>query len=131
MNPHLVKQAKPITPEILLKIQHDILDLSKKSDVVFRFLFVFAFFLFARKSNLVPDSENYVHKRFLLREDVQICDETLIVNIKWSKTNQFEKRILIIPLIEIPGSSLCPLKAFKSMCQRVQAKRFRPIIFTS
>ena len=66
-NPHLVKQAKPITPEILLRI-HGVLDFSINSDVVFWCLFLFAFFLFARKSNLVADSENYVHKKFLLRE---------------------------------------------------------------
>ena len=116
-NPHLVKQAKHITPEILLKI-HGVLDFSIKSDVVFWCLFLFAFFLFARKSNLVPDSENYVHKKFLLREDVQICDNVLVVNIKWSKTIQFGERMLKIPLLEIPGSDLCPLKAFKSMCKQ-------------
>ena len=125
-NPHLVKQAKPITPEILLKI-HGVVDFSIKSDVVFWCLFLFAFFLFARKSNLVPDSENYVHKKFLLREDVQICDNILVVNIKWSKTNQFGERMLQIPLVEIPGSDLCPFKAFKCMCQIVRAKDSDPL----
>ena len=87
-NPHLVKQAKPVTLEILMNI-HEVLDFSIKSDVVYWCLFLFAFFLFARKSNLVPDSENYVNKKFLLRDDIQICENTLIVNVKWSKTIQF------------------------------------------
>ena len=120
-NPHLVKQAKPVTPEILMSI-HEVLDFSIKSDVVYWCLFLFAFFLFARKSNLVLDLDNYVNKKFLLREDIQICENTLIVNVKWSKTIQFGERLLKIPLIEIPGSILCPLAAFSSMCQKVHAK---------
>ena len=61
---------------------------------------------------MVPDSENYVHKKFLLREDVQICDDILVVKIKWSKTIHFGERVLKIPLLEIQKSDLCPLKAF-------------------
>ena len=80
---------------------HEVLDLSIKSDVVYWCLFLFAFFLFARKSNLVPDSDNYVNKRFLSREDIQICENTLVVNVKWSKTIQFGERLLKIPLTEI------------------------------
>lgn len=104
-NPHLVTQAKPITPEILMS-KHEVLDFSIKSDVVYWCLFLFAFFLFARKSNLFPDSDNYVKIKFLLREDVQICANTLIINDKWSKTIQFGERLLKIPLIEISGPIL-------------------------
>ena len=124
--PILLKKAKPITPEILMSI-HEVLDFSIKSDVVYWCLFLFAFFLFARKSNLVPDSDNYVNKKFLLREDIQICENTLIVNVKWSKTIQFGELLLKIPLIEIPGSILCPLAAFRSMCQKVHAKNSDPL----
>ena len=48
-------------------------------------------------------------------------DDTLIISIKWSKTIQFGPRILQIPLIRIPGSVLCPFRAFKTMCQMVKA----------
>ena len=44
LNPHCVKQARAITPDILL-------------DCTFWCLFLFAFFLFARKSNLVPTTK--------------------------------------------------------------------------
>ena len=53
-NPHYIKQALPITPDILLKMVK-YLDLSLISDRVYWCLFLFAFFLFARKSNLVPN----------------------------------------------------------------------------
>ena len=61
---HLVKQAKAITPEILMSM-HTFFDFSDPADMVLWCLFLFAFFLFARKSNLVPDSLQYQNKKFL------------------------------------------------------------------
>lgn len=124
--PHLVKQARAITPEILLSI-YQFLNLSSLVDVVFWCLFLFAFFLFARKSNLVPDSSNYHNKRFLLRQDIQSHNEILIVNIRWSKTIQFGQKILQIPLVKIPGSVLCPVTAYLTMCKLIPAKPSDPL----
>ena len=53
---HCVKQAEAVTPHILIQIGF-VLNLSDKSDIVFWCLFLFAFFLLARKSNLVPASK--------------------------------------------------------------------------
>ena len=90
-------------------------------------LFLFAFFLFARKSNLVPDSLQYQNKKFLLRKDVESFGNNLIVHIKLSKTIQFGQRILKLPLVEIPGSVLCPVKAFNKMCKMVPALPSDPL----
>ena len=117
---HLVKQAKAITPEILMSM-HTFFDFSDPADMVLWCLFLFAFFLFARKSNLVPDSLQYQNKKFLLRKDVESFGNILIVHIKWSKTIQFGQRNLKLPLVEIPGSVLCPVKAFNKMCKMVPA----------
>jgi hypothetical protein len=38
----------------------------------------------------------------------------LIFYICWSKTIQCGERTLYIPLVEIPNSSLCPLKAYNT-----------------
>lgn len=125
-NPHLVKQAKAITPEILFAM-YNFLNMSEPLDAVFWCLFLFAFFLFARKSNLVPDRSTYSNKRFLLREDVEDFGTILIVNFKWSKTIQFGQRILKIPIVKIPGSNLCPVKAFQLMCKLVSAEGSDPL----
>ena len=110
IKPQLVRKAESITPDILLQMySYKFLDLKKARDTVFWCLFLFAFFLFARKSNLVPDTQ-----KFLLRQDVKELDDILIVTIKWSKTIQFGQRILQIPLIKIPDSVLCPYQAFKT-----------------
>ena len=50
LQPHCVKQAEAITPAILLSI-YSVLDMADKHDVVYWCLFLFALFLFARKSN--------------------------------------------------------------------------------
>ena len=123
---HLVKQARAITPEILISM-HKFFDFSEPTDTVLWCLFLFAFFLFARKSNLVPDSLQSQHKKFLLREDVESFGNILIVHIKWSKTIQFGQRTLKLPLIKIPGSVLCPVKAFNKMCKMVPALPSDPL----
>ena len=35
----------------------------------------------------------------------------MIISIRWSKTIQFQERILQLPMPRIPGSPLCPLQA--------------------
>ena len=51
----------------------------------------------------------------------------LIINMRWSKTIQFGERILQTPLVEIPGSVLCPVNAFTIMCIKVKAKSDDPL----
>ena len=127
LKPYCIKQSYAITPELLLQMS-SILNLSDSSDIVYWCLFLFAFFLFARKSNLVPSTKkDFVHKKFLLRKDVIEESGYLKVCMKWSKTIQFGERILETPLIVIPDSILCPVSAYKKMCRRVKAKKNDPL----
>ena len=127
LKPHCVKQSCAITPELLLQMA-SVLDLSDPSDIVYWCLFLFAFFLFARKSNLVPSSKkDFKEKKFLLRKDVEQENDYLKVSMKWSKTIQFGERILETPLIAIPDSILCPVSAYKRMCKKVKAKMSDPL----
>jgi len=52
---HLPKQALPLTLEILDK-KFNFMDMNNSLDATFWCLFLFAFFLMSRKSNLVPTS---------------------------------------------------------------------------
>ena len=102
--------------------------MKKTKDIVHWCLFVFAFFLFARKSNLVPTTFADLKKpKFLLRRDVTRIGDILLVTMKWSKTNQFGARVLQIPFIKIPHSPLCPVSAYKNMCSRVSAFEADPL----
>jgi integrase len=112
---HIVKQAYPITPDILLKM-FDSLDFVSKDNLVYWCLFLFAFFLLARKSNLVPSTQNDLQKpKFLLRKHIIETGNGLLVNIFWSKTIQAGERILQVPLTQIHSSPLCPVSAYKKM----------------
>ena len=125
LNPDCVKQAQAITPDMLLQIV-SVLDFSNAYDNVYWCLFLFAFFLFARKS--VPSSKKDLKdKKFMLRKDIQIGEDVLIVSMRWSKTIQFGERVLKTPLVTIPDSVLCPVKAFKIMCSKVKAKPEDPL----
>lgn len=127
LHPHQVKQASPITPKILSRIYQEI-NSDRKKDIVFWCLFLFAFFLFARKSNLVPNSVKDIKSgKFLLRKNVTLNDGILIISMAWSKTNQFGQKILKIPLLPIAGSVLCPVTAYIKMCQAVKADRDAPL----
>ena len=126
-NPYCIRQAQAITPDHLLQMA-TFLDFTKPIDLVYWCLFLFAFFLFARKSNLVPSSsKDRKEKKFLLRKDVKFGNDHLLIHMKWSKTIQFGERVLETPLIAIPGSVLCPVSAYKRMCKKVRAKNSDPL----
>jgi hypothetical protein len=120
------KQALPITPEILLDF-YKWLDFSVEKHVVLWSLILLAFYIMARKSNMVPNqvSKFDPHKQ-LCRSDISINKDLLLVTIKWSKTNQFGQRRLQIPVLAIPGSVLCPYLAYTRMCTLIPAPSDSP-----
>ena len=131
LHPYCPKQAEPITPEILISIA-DTLNFSNIDNLVYWCLFIFAFFLLARKSNLVPTtSKDLLEKKFLLRQDISDKGDHLIVRFRWTKTIQKGERILEIPLVQIPGSSLCPVKAYREMCKAIPAAIDSPLFVLS
>ena len=89
---------------------------------------MFAFFLFARISYLVPDSWCHIGDYHCLRrEDIEPSHYGLCVKFPWSKTNQFGNRVLELPLLSIPNSPLCPVRLFYPMCELVPATSRSPL----
>lgn len=124
---HMVKQAEPMTPQILKRIYH-VLDTSSTEDTVYWCLFLFAFFLLARKSNLVPTSKNDLsNPKFLLRKDIEVVESDLLVNMKWTKTIQQGERVLKTPLTKIKDSCLCPVAAYQKMISSVPRSNDSPL----
>lgn len=127
LKPYCVKQAEALTPEILQQVV-GCLDLKNVSDIVYCCLFLFAFFLLARKSNLVPSSKkDILQKRFLLRKNVEDHGSFLVVNMKWTKTIQKGERVLQIPLTQAKDSHLCPVRIFRKMCKLIPANSDAPL----
>ncbi|XP_021350861.1 uncharacterized protein LOC110460989 [Mizuhopecten yessoensis] len=125
LHPHLPLRAAPMTPLILLDI-YRVLDMESPAHTSFWCLFLFAFFLLVRKSNLVSDSvRSFDPRKQLLRRDILADENLLLVVLKWSKTNQFGRKLVRSPLISIPGSPLCPVQAFHNMCSLNPSKADR------
>jgi integrase len=127
LNPHCPKQAFPITPPILLQfVTH--LNLAQPTHATLWCLYLFAFFLMARKSNLVPlHAYSFDISKQLARQHVQQTSQGLVVSFHWSKTIQFGQRILQIPLLPIPSSPLCPVTAYLNMCKMISVPQTYPL----
>ena len=129
LKPRQVKKAAPITLDILLDIYKE-LDFSQPSNVVYWCLFLFAFFLLARKSNLVPTSKQDIeNRRFLAIKDIKYCQDYILVHINWSKTIQFKEREIICPLIRMKDIRLCPVAAFEKLLL-LKINFFKGALFT-
>lgn len=80
------------------------------------------FFTLSRKSNLVvTGNKKFDSEKQLCGSDVVLGTKGMLVHFRWSKTNQFGSRVLESPILAIPHSCLCPVRAFRDMVQAVPA----------
>ena len=80
------------------------------------------FFLFLRKSNLVPEARVHDPLHQISRQDIKLDRDVMIVNIKWSKTIQFSQRKLQLPMIVDRSSVIYPVRWLLIMLQRIPAR---------
>ena len=114
---HISSQASPMTPDILLKIYHQ-LDLANREDALFWLCCIMAFFLLFRKSNLLPNTlRGFNPAKQLKWADLVYTGHNIIVGIRWSKTDQFGRQLKTYPLPIIHDSFLCPLGAIRRVVQ--------------
>ena len=104
-------RAPPVTPAFLRDLvtgaNHSL------SDLVFSCAFLFAFFLFARISNLAPASfGSFDPTKQLCRGDIVVTRFGLLITFKWSKTNQTGAKSLKLPLSYTSDPALCPVRAY-------------------
>lgn len=100
-------QKLPITSHILQGIL-TVLDLSIPFDIIFWAVCLVGFFSFLRKSNLlIPSMDKFDPRKHLCQSDVQFLLAGAILFVRWSKTIQFQERILHIPLPRIENSPFC------------------------
>ena len=117
----------PITRDLLYKLCNEC-DKLGRIGLVIKCAFIFAFFGFLRCSNLVPNSiATFDKTRHLCRGDVLINPPGLIIILKWTKTQQARGNVELLPLAAIPGSTLCPVAAFKAMCESHPTKVNNPM----
>ena len=123
---HVPHRAHPMSPELLCKI-YQLLDMNVTTHVVIWCLFVFMFFLFARKSQFMCSSTHDIHvSKLVKRQDIQVSHQFLTVKFRWTKTRQSGGEPLIVPLSPITGSVLCPVLAYYKMLSLVSAPPSSP-----
>ena len=105
------KRTLPITPAVLLRIRA-VLDLTCPRDILFWATCLVLFYGILRKASLLPKTQkDFSAKKFPTRSDLTPYQEGLALSIKFSKTNQFQERVVQVPMPVFPRHPLCPAAA--------------------
>jgi len=119
-------QKHPATLDTLRRM-YGLLDTSVASQPALWCLFLVAFFLFLRKSNLTATSAQvFDPEKHLTQDDIKFTSQRAFLRIRWSKTRQHREGILLVPLPLIPGSELCPVTAIRHYFSLVPAPSSLP-----
>ena len=113
-------QVLPINPDILRSIAL-FLDFTKPQDQALWSSFLVAFFCMFRKKSLVPESlKKFDPVKGLSRMKIALHPEQslALVYANFAKNIQFCERDIVIPLIAIPGSLLCPVSALTNLFEK-------------
>ena len=91
---HEVKQAAPITPELLIRMSR-VVDCRNQTDMVAWVATLIGFTMFLRKSNLVPDAmEKFDPRMQFQRKDFNLTGplSVMMAEISWAKNIQFQTK---------------------------------------
>ena len=118
LDPHVPVRAIPVTPAILLAFyQH--MDKHESLHCSVWACSLFLFFTMARLGSILPKTKTTLPHTVLTRDRVNFSKEGILVTLLHTKTIQFGRRRLHIPLIRI-NSVLCPVRAFEGVLAHVQ-----------
>ena len=110
MHPHVPHRARPVTPNILL-VFHRVMDHEDPLHCSVWACSLFLFYTLSRLGSMLPSSGSTPRHQFLTKDRVNLSIEGLLVTFLHTKTIQFGKRRLHIPLLR-SDSVLCPVKAY-------------------
>ena len=125
MNPHVPRRAKPVTPEILLTI-HQHLDFQLSLHCTVWACCLLLFYTMARLGSILPASSKVRDTQgFLTKSRVNFCEEGILITLLKTKTIQFGRRRLHIPLIKL-NSTLCPVRAYAKSISFLNHRKYSP-----
>ena len=116
---HAVKQAAPVTPQILLCISK-VVNYRDRIEVIAWTVVLLGFYMFLRKSNLVPDAmDKFEPLHQFTRADAHLLGlgKAMMFEIRWTKTIQFREKILRVPVLPAKNSAKCPVYWMHRMVQ--------------
>ena len=126
---HDVKQAAPITPEILLRLYH-VVDFTDEIEMVAWVAVLIGFTLFLRRSNLVPETmTSFDADKQFTRADINVTgdDSVMMAEIRWSKTIQFKQKVLRLPILPIKNKKICAVTWVNYMVSHIQGDKNDPL----
>lgn len=120
-------QVLPVVPKVL-RLMYKEINITKKEDLALWCSYLVSFYCLFRKSNTVPRNTGYDSSKILTRGDIGIDSEKkmIFVNCGFSKTNQFRKRNMIIPIPSNEDPSLDLYRHMSLLLESVQAPEDAP-----
>lgn len=117
---HVPNKKPPVSMEMLPVLVYNVLSDPHGPTVAFAIILMFMTFL--RQSNLASRNKSkFDPTRHLVRGDVTVSDEAVILNIKWSKTQQ-GAAVTSVAAPAMPGKIVCPVAAFYRMVRQVPTR---------
>ena len=108
-------QKLPITCQILLQIKAQLCFCLAK-DIVFWAACLTGYYGLLRKKSLLPISMNNKGDSCILRSDLTVNDcSVFTITVRKTKTIQCGERVLSLPFVSCPNSSLCPYQAMMAL----------------
>ena len=89
------------------------------------------FYMFLRKSNLVPDTmDTFNGEQQFCRSDINLLglDKAMMVEIRWSKTIQFKQKVLRLPVLPAKNKAICPVFWTHYMINKIPAQLHHPVL---
>ena len=124
---HVIRQAEPVTPQLLLKMSR-LVDRSDLREVTSFTAILVSFFLLLRKSNLTPDTiKKFDANKQFVRGDALIGSRTVLLDLRWTKTMQKNSKVIRLPLLPLVKSDICPIVWIKRMISAIPGKSTDPL----
>ena len=126
---HTLKQAAPITPHILVRLSR-VVNYKDKIETMVWTATLLGFYMFLRKSNLVPDAmDKFDEAQQFHRADVNLLglEQAMMFEIRWTKTLQFKQKVLRFPVLPTHNKSICPVFWTYKMIQDNPGKPHDPL----
>ena len=103
-----------------------------RDPILFRAIFLTAFFAFFRISNIAPHSvAAFSNSKHLLRKDVLFAPPGAHILQKWSKSMQISTDYRFIQIPSLNNPLLCPVTAIRRLLRSRNANKDSPLFITS
>ena len=129
-----LKINRPLAPVVKLVIDHTLLlqivtvSAHLQYPLVYKSLYLLAFFSFLRLSNILPHTiKKFDKSRHLCVGDVVFAFQRAVIVVKWSKTRQDRVKTTTVDIPFLGSSALCPISALKQMLSQYPSHPDSPL----